>query len=83
MNNEQLTIRTLYEYCQREMKKGNGDKKIVISDDNEGNGFHGLFFAFTELKRTPQGIYGEEIREYINSIYDSEETNPDNLIILG
>lgn len=83
MNNGQLTVKTLYEYCEREIKKGNGDKKIVISDDNEGNGFHGLYYAFTELARTPQGTYSEEVQEYIDNIYDSGETNPDNLIILG
>ena len=81
--NEQLTVKTLYEYCEREIKKGNADKKIVISDDNEGNGFHGLYYAFTELTKTSQGTYSEEVQEYINNIYDSGDTNPDNLIILG
>jgi len=46
---EQLTVKKLRELCDYEISKGNANKKIVISDDDEGNGFHGLFFSFTEV----------------------------------
>lgn len=44
---KQITVKELYELCKAEIAKKNGDKFIVISDDNEGNGFHGLFYGFT------------------------------------
>lgn len=69
---EQMTIAMLAELCQREIKAGNGNKKIVVSDDNEGNGYHGLFYGFTT-----------ELEDFKDEIYDSAEENIDNLVILG
>jgi hypothetical protein len=71
---KQLTIKELLELCKQQVKKGNGDKKIVISDDNEGNGYHGLFYTFTEIE--------EEEKEYY-PIYDSETKDIKEIIILG
>lgn len=70
----QLTINELLELCKQQVKKGNGDKKIVISDDNEGNSYHGLFYAFTEIE--------EEEKEYYQ-VYDSETNDIKKIIILG
>ena len=71
-----MTVKELLHYCQVQVKCGNGDKKIVIADDNEGNGFHGLFYAFTEIEEDDKEYYG-------NHIYDSREEDLDKLIILG
>lgn len=71
---KQLTINELLELCKKQVKKGNGDKKIVISDDNEGNGYHGLFYAFTEIE--------EEEKEYYQ-VYDSETNDINKIIVLG
>lgn len=68
----QLTVEMLYELCKEELKKGNGNKKIVVSDDNEGNGYHGMFYGFTP---SWEGMEGD--------IYDSQETDVKNLIVLG
>lgn len=70
--NDQLTVKELLKLCQQEIVKGNGDKHIVISDDNEGNGYHGLFYGFTECTE-----------EFQNDIYDSRYSNENNTIILG
>lgn len=69
---DQLTVKELLKYCQAEIQKGNGDKHIVVSDDNEGNGFHGLFYAFTNCTE-----------EYQDEIYDSRYSNEKDTIILG
>ena len=69
---EQLTVRDLYHACEYQIKKGNGNKYIAISDDNEGNGYHGMFFRFTE-----------NVEDCIDLINDSQITNPNELIILG
>ena len=72
--NKQLTVQDLYRFCEQEIKKGNSKRLIVISDDNEGNGFHGLFYAFTEIE--------EKDKEYY-PIYDSVETDIKKIIVLG
>lgn len=68
---EQMTVKALMEFCKQEIANGNGDKMIVISDDNEGNGYHGLFYAFTEAN------------DFVDAIYDSQSTDPDQIIVLG
>jgi len=72
-NNGQMTIKKLLALCKEEIAKGNGDKYIVISDDNEGNGFHGLFYGFSP--------YEEEY--YKDYIYDSNANSVEDTIILG
>lgn len=46
--NKPITVEQLKEYCEKEIKKGNGKKAIMISDDEEGNGYHYLWYSFTE-----------------------------------
>lgn len=70
--NKQMTISRLFELCKKEIQKGNGDKNIVISDDNEGNGFHGMFYGFTKIDEITQDL-----------IYDSHTNSPSDTIILG
>lgn len=72
--NKQLKVQDLYKLCEQEIKKGNSQRLIVISDDNEGNGFHGLFYGFTEINEKEQEYY---------PIYDSVETNHKKIIVLG
>lgn len=67
----QITVQELLNLCINEVKKGNGDKAIVISDDNEGNGFHGLFFGFSKASD-----FEEDIR-------DTSITDVKKLIVLG
>lgn len=70
--NRQMTVKQLLKLCQEEVKKGNGDKFIVVADDNEGNGYHGMFYGFTDANE----LYEDEI-------YDSCYTKPEEIIILG
>ncbi len=69
---EQLTVEDLFEMCKHEIQKGNGNKHIVISDDNEGNGYHGMFYGFTPC-----------IKEFKDYIYDSNFSSEKDTIILG
>lgn len=43
-----ITIKELLEACQEQVKLGNGDKYILISQDDEGNGYHSLNYTFSE-----------------------------------
>ena len=69
---KQMTVEDLFILCGKELDKGNGKKNIVLSDDNEGNGFHGMFYGFTEIDE-----YVEDL------IYDSHTNSPADTIILG
>lgn len=71
-----LTVKELLKLCQEEIKKGNGDCSIMVSDDDEGNGYHYLWFAFTEVKDL------EESYELINSL-DEDIAPMNKTIILG
>ena len=42
-----ITIDQLLEECKKQKALGNGGKKILISSDDEGNGYHELFYGFT------------------------------------
>ena len=47
---ETITVKQLLKACKEEVAKGNGDKHILISGDDEGNSFHELFYLFSHLK---------------------------------
>ena len=72
---EPMTVKELAWYCYEQCKAGNGDKHILISDDDEGNGFHGLYYEFSK----------ENVQEFIDSgvLDPSQVPDPDNFIILG
>ena len=73
-----MNVKELKELCEKEITKGNGDKKILISGDDEGNTFHSLYFAFTEIDNTNKD-------DYVGSIddHDIDESNIKEYIILG
>lgn len=71
-----LTVKELLKLCQEEIKKGHGDCSIMISDDDEGNGYHYLWFAFTKAKDL------EESYALIDSL-DEDIAPMDKTIILG
>lgn len=43
-----LTVKQLAKACLEQIEKGNGDKVIQITQDDEGNGYHTLFYQFTD-----------------------------------
>lgn len=72
---EMLTINDLAKLVNAEIKKGNGAKKIMLSNDDEGNGYHGLYYSFTPTEKVfddspyspslPYGVKKEELKNYI------------------
>lgn len=75
-----LTIKELAVECAKQIGKGNGDKVIMISDDDEGNGYHYLWYSFTTVKD-----YENEVKEYGGTFYwaSDDVTSKDNTVILG
>ena len=47
---ENITVNILKMLCDDAIKKGYGNKTVLISCDDEGNGYHTLFFGFTTNK---------------------------------
>ena len=75
---KQLTVLNLFKLLEEEVRNGNGNKVIVVADDNEGNAFHGLFYGITsELNDIKENI------ENSNGIYDSQERDLKKIVILG
>ena len=75
MNNLGITVKQLKELCEQQIKKGNGDKHILISDDDEGNGFHTLFYDFVDNK--------SEGFAYMLTMEHDGTHNVNNCVILG
>lgn len=75
---KQLTVLDLFKLLEQEVRNGNGNKSIVVSDDNEGNAYHGLFYGITS---EPNDI--KENIECSNGLYDSQERDLNKIVILG
>ena len=43
---KEITVEILSKMCLEQVKKGNGKKVVLISTDDEGNGYHTLYFGF-------------------------------------
>lgn len=68
-----MTIKELLKECQSEIKNGNGDKEILISNDDEGNGYHTLYYGFTKYE------------SYVDMVEPTfhDKNNTKNVILLG
>lgn len=75
MANLGLTVKQLTQLCMEQCKKGNGDKHVLISDDDEGNGYHTLFYSFTDSDT-------EGFELLLADEHDGTH-NKDNCVILG
>ena len=51
-----ITVKDLSNYCKEQIEKGNGNKVIMISSDDEGNSYHYLWYAFTTIKEMEEPI---------------------------
>lgn len=68
-----LTINDLKKECEKQIKLGNGNKTIMISQDDEGNGYHYLWYTFCK----PEEVMLDK-DEVVEDIAKYEDT-----IILG
>ena len=74
MNNySAMTVNELLEDCQFLAAEGFGEHKILISRDDEGNGFHALHYTFT----TDLGDI-----EKCRPVFDDTDA-PGNIVLLG
>lgn len=75
---EQMTVHKLFLELMDLVNKGQGDKKVVVADDNEGNGYHGIYYSVTS---DPKAVKGNI--DVSNGLYDSQETDPNKIVIIG
>lgn len=79
-----ITVRELYKECKKQIDKGNGNKVIMLSNDDEGNGYHYMWYLFTTIDEmeAPEELNGEtftfEFTECDENVAKKEDT-----IILG
>lgn len=70
-----MTVKELLYACKMQVAAGNGDKKVWVSNDDEGNGFHQISYEFTT------GEDAADCFKYSDTIIDEAEIA--NAIILG
>ena len=59
--------------CNNAVKDGHGDKKVLLTDDDEWNGYHELFGGIyadtTEAtvggQHLPYGVTEDELKDYV------------------
>ena len=71
-----ITIDQLIADALKAKKIYGGDKYVLLSDDEEGNGFHECYYSFSDAKELLAG----NAAIYTNAPYD---LNPEDCVILG
>lgn len=74
----QLTVKELYEELAKAVREGHGDRVLVAADDTEGNSYHGMYYSLVV-----DDIEIESLIDCSNGLYDSQETDPTKIAILG
>ena len=75
-SNRLMTVKQLLKFCQDEIKAGHGDCSIMLSNDDEGNGYHYCWYSFSMADDV---MCAEDIEFCLD-----EEINPKSkTIILG
>ena len=70
-----MTVKVLAKYCLEQIRKGNGDKIVQISQDDEGNGYHTLYYQFTDDL--------DEIKECYEYGMFHDNLDTTNVVLLG
>ena len=60
-SNRPMTVKQLLKFCQDEIKAGHGDCSIMLSDDDEGNGYHYCWYSFSMVDGYTEEFVDEEI----------------------
>lgn len=55
----QVTVEQLFMALGKEIEKGNGNKYLIAADDNEGNGYHGVFHLIEDANDIDDWMIGD------------------------
>ena len=75
---EQMTVEKLFNELKELVKKGQGDKKIIVADDQEGNSYHSCYYSVV--------VDPEEVKELVeasNGVDDRVITDYTKFVIIG
>lgn len=79
-----ITVTQLYDLCKEQIREGNGHKVIMISDDDEGNGYHYLWYPFTSMEVMEEPVViGKQVIEFPFEFVDEQIAKKEDTIILG
>jgi hypothetical protein len=79
-----LTVKELKRQCEIEILKGNGDKVIMITDDDECNGYHYLWSPFITVEEYEKPVvYEGQKYELKFEFADESVAKKEDTIILG
>lgn len=70
-----ITVKTLKKLVDEQIKLGNGDKEVLLSCDDEGNGYHTLYYGFTTEEESLKMLSGWGLFH--------DENDPSKVVILG
>lgn len=74
-----MTLNELLKVVLDGVKAGHGNKTVIISDDDEGNSYHNLFYGLTTKSSEVKNCI-----ECSNSVLsDFNENDYKNIVILG
>ena len=74
--NKPMTVKQLLKFCEEEIKAGHGDCSIMLSDDDEGNGYHYCWYSFTHATE-------EDLDGFVDEFIDEDINPKSKTIILG
>ena len=69
-----MTVKELFHACAEQIRLGNEDRIVQISNDDEGNGYHTLFYTFAKT---------EDNAEIISICELHDDYKPDEVALLG
>jgi len=75
-----LTIKDLFNECKKQIALGNENKVIMISTDDEGNGYHYLWYSFTSATEL---LEDEDSYFDMSYLIDERIAKKEDTIILG
>lgn len=79
-----LTVNDLYKECIKQIKKGNGNKTIMISQDDEGNGYHYLWYSFITTQELDKETEEMGLPDTYKFNYnDNRVSKKEDTIVLG
>ena len=70
-----ITVKVLKKLVDEQVKLGNGDKEVLLSCDDEGNGYHTLFYGFTTEEDSLKMLSGWGLFH--------DDNDPSKIVILG
>jgi hypothetical protein len=81
--NKPITVNELLDACKKQVSAGNGEKVIMISNDDEGNGYHYLWYEFILASKMAQDLDDEGFPYEEFDGLDERIASVEDTIILG